>query len=273
MNGGTQSQLMRCSDKQYYVVKFQNNPQGTRILANELLASILGRRLGLPLPETAIVDVDADLICHTDDLVIQLESGRVPCQGGLCFGSRYPRDTVSEPRSLRPAIDFLPVDLLCGVSNISDFLGMLVFDKWIGNTDDRQSVFFRESGQSLYRALMVDHGFCFNGQEWDFPDRPAKGIYFRGIVYDEVRDLRAFDRWISRIEEEMTETVLISAFETVPREWYDNDERSIIQLLHVLDSRRTKIRALLWATAIRLPKLFRNWNLEGDRPLTRTVRA
>jgi hypothetical protein len=28
---------MRCGDDEYYVVKFQNNPQGRRILANELL--------------------------------------------------------------------------------------------------------------------------------------------------------------------------------------------------------------------------------------------
>jgi hypothetical protein len=46
MRGGAQSHLMRCSDGEYYVVKFQNNPQGVRILANELLATRLGARLG-----------------------------------------------------------------------------------------------------------------------------------------------------------------------------------------------------------------------------------
>ena len=91
MNGGTQSQLMRCSDEHYYVVKFQNNPQGVRILANELLASILAKTLGLPVAETAIVDVDAKLICHTAELAIQLERGRIGCCPGLSFGSRYPR--------------------------------------------------------------------------------------------------------------------------------------------------------------------------------------
>ena len=37
MRGGAQAHLMRCADDNYYVVKFQNNPQGRRILANELL--------------------------------------------------------------------------------------------------------------------------------------------------------------------------------------------------------------------------------------------
>ena len=34
MRGGAQAHLMRCSDSFYYVVKFQNNPQHVRILAN-----------------------------------------------------------------------------------------------------------------------------------------------------------------------------------------------------------------------------------------------
>jgi hypothetical protein len=37
MRGGAQAHLMRCDDGSYYVVKFQNNPQHVRILANEIL--------------------------------------------------------------------------------------------------------------------------------------------------------------------------------------------------------------------------------------------
>src|ERR1700733_3504969 len=82
MSGGTQSQLMKCSDNQYYVVKFQNNPQGVRILANEFLASGLAKTLGLPVPETAIVDVDMELICYTKEMVIERDCGRVRCRPG-----------------------------------------------------------------------------------------------------------------------------------------------------------------------------------------------
>jgi glutathione synthase/RimK-type ligase-like ATP-grasp enzyme len=48
---------MRCSDQAYYVVKFQNNPQGVRILANELLGTRLAARMGLPTPVAAVVEV------------------------------------------------------------------------------------------------------------------------------------------------------------------------------------------------------------------------
>jgi hypothetical protein len=44
---GAQAHLMRCSDGNYYVVKFQNNPQHHRILVNEMLGTRLASRLGL----------------------------------------------------------------------------------------------------------------------------------------------------------------------------------------------------------------------------------
>src|SRR5258707_5597982 len=47
MRGGAQSHLMRCSDGNFYIVKFQNNPQHVRVLANEMLASLLARSVGL----------------------------------------------------------------------------------------------------------------------------------------------------------------------------------------------------------------------------------
>ena len=75
MRGGAQAHLMRCDDAGYYVVKFQNNPQGTRILANELLGTRLAARMGLPVPAIAIVEVREDLIAQTEDLVIQLGRG------------------------------------------------------------------------------------------------------------------------------------------------------------------------------------------------------
>src|SRR5258708_14165641 len=58
MRGGTQAHLMRCSDEKYYVVKFPNNPQGIRILANELLGGRLAARLVLPLAVAPVVTVD-----------------------------------------------------------------------------------------------------------------------------------------------------------------------------------------------------------------------
>ena len=46
MRGGAQSHLMLGSDGNLYVVKFQNNPQHMRVLANELLATRLAEAIG-----------------------------------------------------------------------------------------------------------------------------------------------------------------------------------------------------------------------------------
>ena len=46
---------MRADDGHFYVVKFQNNPQHLRVLANELLATRLAESVGLPVPITEIV--------------------------------------------------------------------------------------------------------------------------------------------------------------------------------------------------------------------------
>ena len=57
MRGGAQGQLMLGADGHVYVVKFQNNPQHTRVLANELIAARLARTLGFTVPETEIVEL------------------------------------------------------------------------------------------------------------------------------------------------------------------------------------------------------------------------
>src|SRR6266550_4976961 len=129
MRGGAQGHLMRCDDGGYYVVKFQNNPQHLRILANEMLGTRLAARMGIPVPRTEVVEVSRDLIDLTADLVMQLGMGRTPCRAGRQFGSRYPGD----PARL-VVHDFLPDEQLREVVNISDFAGILAYDKWTCNT-------------------------------------------------------------------------------------------------------------------------------------------
>src|SRR5579863_2998906 len=224
MRGGAQAQLMRCDDEAYYIVKFQNNPQHLRILANEMLATRLAARLGLSVPQVEVVEVRPEIIAYTADLVMQLGLGKKPCAAGKQFGSQFPghpaRMTVH---------DFLPDEQLRAVRNLSDFLGVLVFDKWTCNTNGRQAIFFREpgdhaAGESAYAApysgpdlgphvgpyvgMMIDFGFCFNAGEWDFPDAPLRGLYARHRVYEGVAGMEAFEPWLARLEKQITERVL-----------------------------------------------------------------
>src|ERR1019366_9646746 len=90
MRGGAQAHLMRCDDGGYYIVKFQNNPQHLRVLANEMLATRLAARPGLCVPQVEVVEVRPEIIAYTPDLVMQLGLGRNPGAGGNNSGSQSP---------------------------------------------------------------------------------------------------------------------------------------------------------------------------------------
>jgi hypothetical protein len=265
MRGGAQSHLMRCSDGNYYVVKFQNNPQHRRVLVNEMLGTRMASRLGLPTAPVAVVQVVEELIRLTPELCIELPRSRTPCQPGLQFASRYPGD----PRQLT-LHDFLPDEKLREVGNLHDFAGMLVFDKWTCNTNGRQTLFFEQEKQPrgqptkeqppkaqlaggevpvyknpIYRTVMIDQGFCFNAGEWTFPDAPLRGLYARNRVYEGVTGLNSFAPWLERLERGITARTLSDAAGEIPPEWYDDDYDAVVQLLENLEKRKTRVPELI----------------------------
>ena len=98
---------MRASDGGFVVVKFQNNPQSVRVLANEFLATRLGLYLGLPMPEVAVIEVSDWLIAQTPELRMQNAGNETPCSSGLQLASRYVADPEQEM-----VFDYLPEALM-----------------------------------------------------------------------------------------------------------------------------------------------------------------
>lgn len=254
MRGGAQSHLMRCSDEEYYVVKFLNNPQGSRVLANEMLGTRLAARLGLPTPGAPVVLVREKLIEYTEDLVIQLGRGRSRCKAGLQFGSRYPGSPAETP-----VYDFLPEEQLREVANLADFCGMLAFDKWTCNTNGRQAIFFRAKEETRYQAQMIDQGFCFNACEWNFPDAPLRGLYARHRVYESVRGIESFEPWLTRIESKITEETLDEISKEIPGEWYNFETETLERMLEQLLRRRKLVRELIVSAWKSSRQPFPNW--------------
>jgi hypothetical protein len=258
MRGGSQSHFMRCSDENYYVVKFQNNPQHSRILVNDLLGTKLAALMGLPTTAVAIIEVSEDLIRLTPDLRVETSwTGNwtaTPCQSGLQFGSRYPGD----PQQLT-VFDFLPGKQASSMRNVCDFAGMLVFDLWTCNTDPRQVIFGRQEVGTPFQGWMIDQGFCFNGREWNFPDKPRRNLYDRKNVYEQVQGIESFEPWLARLESERVRSALWAIAGTIPPEWYEFDFESLQALLVQLDSRRCRVRELLWSARNSNRSVFPNW--------------
>jgi hypothetical protein len=277
MRGGAQSHLMRCSDGKaddlYYVVKFQNNPQHSRVLVNELLGNRIARRMGLPVPPVGIVKVDAELIRWTPALCIEMPRSTTPCCPGLQFGSSHPGD----PRRMT-LHDFLPDELLREVTNVDDFAGMLVFDKWTCNTNGRQTLFFHEShngggvrspsgaspspgsfgGRRSYSTVMIDQGFCFNAGEWNYPDAPLRGLYARNRVYESVTGMESFGRWITRAKK-LGARDFDEMINEIPPEWYYDDRDALLRLVEQLQRRADRIEELILEAKRSNRQPFPNW--------------
>jgi hypothetical protein len=135
---------MHCSDGNFYVVKFRNNPQHLRVLANELPATRLAEADGLPVPSTEVVEVGDWLVQNSAELNIQLSGSVILCQLGLQFGSCY----VLDPLQVQ-IFDYFPAHLE-RVQNLGTFAGMLVLDKWTANSNGRQATFWRKTKERKY---------------------------------------------------------------------------------------------------------------------------
>jgi len=254
MRGGAQSHLMRCSDGNLYVVKFQNNPQGIRVLANEQFATRLAESVGLPVPQTEIVEVDDRLIERTPELSIQLAHGTTKCVAGMQFGSMYVADPPYEA-----VLDHMPAELLHSrVRNLDAFAGILVLDKWTGNIDGRQAAFCRRSRERLYTAVFIDQGYCFNAECWTFPDYPLRGIYGHHEVYSSVRGWKSFEPWLSRIEQFPPDQIRAIA-NRIPAEWYGGEQSCLDNLVEELVARRGIVRGLIQTLRISPCRPFPLW--------------
>lgn len=260
MRGGAQAHLIEASDGHSYVVKFLNNPQHRRILVNEWIAATFLKYLGLSSPDVAMVRITDDFLAQNPDVYMQLGSRRILPVTGWHFGSCYPGDPA------RAAVyDFLPDTLLEKVENLKEFLGVLAFDKWIGNADARQAIFFRarlrfaersqfrpgsgadesqERTQLGFIARMMDNGYVFEGPHWRLNDSPLQGLYFRPLVYRSVRGLADFEPWLERIRH-FPEEVVDQAWKQLPPMWLEEDGTELESLLERLLRRRGRVPDLV----------------------------
>jgi hypothetical protein len=254
MRGGAQSHLLLCSDGEYYVIKFQNNPQHIRVLANEMLAALLALPLGLPLPEVVAIRVNRLLVEANPEMTICLAHTTIACHAGIECGSRY----VVRPTEGQ-VYDYIPSDALDGrVRNLGMFSRVLLLDKWLGNSDGRQAAFWRRDQQRKYAAAFIDQGNCFNAGDWTFPDYPLHGVYAHNEAYAAVTGWDSFEPQLSLIEA-TTLTSILGAAGAIPAEWYGNDWGSLATLALELSNRVGKVRELVTNFRLSVRRPFPNW--------------
>jgi hypothetical protein len=228
MAGRSGSTLFECDDGAWYVVKPWNNPQGSRTLINEAISTLLLSAMGIATPRPALVRLPGDNLA-------------------IHFGSRYPG-----PPGTVNVYDYLPDSTLGRVVNLDDFLGILVFDKWVSNGDGRQAVFYRARVKSReeesveWVAEMIDNGATFQGQDWTFRDSPAQGAYRQRLIY-RGRKLADLEYWFDVLADahrDLSDRV----FSALPELWIAGQEDRLNVLLSGLRLRRGRIRELVSGT-------------------------
>ena len=266
MRGGAQAHLLEADDGHFYVVKFRENPQHRRVLINESIASTFLEYLQIAAPPTSVIHLSPEFLSANPEVYMALGNRQHPPAPGWHFGSRYPGDP-----NRNAVYDFVPDTLLDRIENRNEFAAILAFDKWTGNADARQSIFVRArlreyvptfQGHALrigFLALMVDHGYIFNGPHWSFADAPLAGLYFRPHVYKDIRGWDDFQPWLDRLVN-FPEEVVDDALARLPKQWLNGDNTDLHNLLEKLMARRRRIPDLIADSRRSNINPFPNWS-------------
>jgi hypothetical protein len=265
LRGGAQAHLIRADDGNLYAVKFRNNGQHPRILINEWLAHAVFRHLRIATAPVTFIDLTAEFIAAHPMVYASIGNVATPPEPGWHFASRFPGDPATFA-----IYDFLPDKLLADLANLHDFHGALVADRWLSNADARQAVFFRSKIRQFapsvaahgsrigFVAMMIDHGYAFNGPEWNFLSAPAFGAYPRSAVYQRVTGWASFEPWLEQVKY-FPDTVLAAARRELPPAWIGSDDDALDALLEKLLRRRRDVADSLDAFRAWRGNPFPNW--------------
>ncbi len=229
LRGGSQPRLMRASDGHLYVVKFQDNPQGSRVLANELLTSRLAQQLGLSVPQAEILELSPEL---AEELYFETPTGSRRISPGLQVGLRL----VISPFEGR-IYDLLPQVYADQIRNQKHFAGVKLFDLWTCNRDTRQAVYWKRSQQKKFTVTFIDNGHCFGGPEWKLP---------ASIIADCLPSAEAGKYWLEKIDS-LPPDLIFQLADEIPPEWYGSDSSGLCGMLAQLVVRQADLRRLLTA--------------------------
>jgi hypothetical protein len=159
--GGSLPALMEADDDGLYVVKFRGAGQGPKALVAELVAGELARRLDLPVPEIAFVQVDPVLGRAEPDPEIQ--------------------DLITASAGLNLGLDFLPgalpFDPAAGLELDPALAAAVVwFDALVTNVDRTP----RNPNLLLWheRLWLIDHGAALHvhHQTWQLAEHARRGF-------------------------------------------------------------------------------------------------
>lgn len=230
--GGSQAQVLEDDTGRKWMVKARNNRQGPRICASELVAGLLGARLGAPVQPVAVCDVPADL-AHG----LKFADG-TEWASGVAFASELIDAAASYVVSMT-------------ASNAGPLLRAVALDTWTAQYNGRQARGTRNP-DGTYRVTAVDFGHAFGSGSWTEQSlqqaAPPMALHdpngwCNGRTADE------HDQVAAEIMG-MTNDAIEAIVASVPGPWVTDAER--VALAHYLTGRREATAELFRAKAIQM---------------------
>jgi hypothetical protein len=208
-----------------FVVKFRGAGQGAKALVAEALAAGLARVLDLPVPDSAVIGLDADFGESEPDPEIQdILRGSV----GANFGLAY----LSGALAYDPAVDHqLEPDLAAAI---------LWFDAYITNVDRTA----RNTNMLLWRGRLwlIDHGASlYFHHRWEGWEARVQSPFPQ--IKDHVLLTRAGDLAVAdaRLRPQLTEAAIRAVVADVPDEWLGGEA-----IFADSDAQREAYETYLW---------------------------
>jgi hypothetical protein len=148
--GGSQAQIFRLYDGRFVVVKFPENQQGERVLANEFLSCQLAELFNLPVNRSVLVSIDERL------LRLPREQGRVPA--AFSAGIRCGMIRFENAQSAQAP------EILKECKNSAELHSVGVFEQLVCRQDGRQLLMHHCDGDASMLFGAFDYGYSFGGQ-------------------------------------------------------------------------------------------------------------
>lgn len=240
--GVTQAQLFYCTDDKHYVTKFKDNPEGVKVLVNELVVNRLALMLQLPVALGKFVNIPPELVVLHNNIPHLRE--------GKHFGTVYADNSFDNP----------PLNLIETSLNVDCIAGLYVLDNYIANGDRHKGNIMVCQTNFGTNILLIDHSHCFTGPRWTAESLRALAGSIKPMncqVHIELAHLVSgespFDKWLGILENISNEQIN-AIIDEIPSEWnISEDEKSAI--VEFLVVRRYSVRPLL----VSMQGQFPNW--------------
>jgi len=206
--GGSLPALVEADDLGMYVVKFRGAGQGPKALVAEVIVGELGRRLGLPVPELVVADLDADLAPAEPDQEVQ--------------------DLLRASVGDNLGMDYLPGSLGFDVAvdsvDAESAARIVWFDALVQNVDRswRNPNLLRWHQQ----VWLIDHGAClYFHHNWSRQSSPATALYPGAADHVLLPVAGPLPAAHAELAPAVTAAVLEAATGLVPDGWLTTDDQ------------------------------------------------